>query len=373
MTATEPAGALSILERFPYGSTPTQECGLEEYLERYFSLSAREEATRNNRLYSVEIELTKRCNLECPYCYSKSHRSSPEFLAPEIVKRILSEGYEYGLRSVSWFGGEPLMYPNLLEVLQYARDIGYRESILYTNGCLIKPIIARELRGVIDTISIHLDSIDCDVFARLHYNKSPKITERMHSDILRSFGSLLEEGFSGSDIRLCLTLSRPVFQGIDSLFSWAFNKLKLQTSIFIPVAPFGCGTEIPKSWFLSPDEMRLAYKKRARYEGRSYLLNLGFSEYCKQYQITMCYITASGDVLPYAGSGIICDNIFSQSFDKIICQHYETISFTVPNRTHETHWALNGCKSCDNNRFCFGTPVLGNQIAACSFFKHKMK
>jgi len=332
----------------------TPETGLREYLERFFALSAREEAIRQHRLYSIEIELTKRCNLECPYCYSNSCLSSTVELDSEVVKRILADGYAYGLRSVSWFGGEPLMYPKLMDVLRYAKKIGYHESILYTNASLITPGIARQLRAVVDTVAVHVDTIDRNVFAQVHYDKEPERAHELQRFILRGVKALLDAGFSGKDIRLTLTLCRPVLSGLESLFNWAFNGMELQTSIFIPIAPFGRGAVAPDCWFPSSDEIRRAYETRARCERRPYLLELGFAEYCRQYQMTMCYVTADGSVTPYAGSCRSCGNISHSALSFVLAQHYRLLSYRD---TTADRGLGSGCSNCSGAVYCFGNPV----------------
>ena len=48
-------------------------------------------------------------------------------------------------------------------------------------------------------------------------------------------------------------------------------------------------------------ELYEAFRMRARIEGRAELMLLGTSEFCKAYQMTTAYVTANGDIVPYAG------------------------------------------------------------------------
>jgi len=349
-------------QRQPVRPVSPPESGLREYLDRFFSLSAREEAIRAGRLYSMEVELTRRCNLECPYCYSDSHACSTVDLPRDVVRRLLKDGFAYGLRSVSWFGGEPLMYPALFDVLESAKEMGYSESAVYTNASLVTTEAARRLRGLVDTVAVHLDAIDPRVFESVHVNKEAERARQCHRAALQGVQNLMDAGFAGQDIRLTLTLCRPVLAGLRDLFDWAFCQHGLQTSIFIPLAPFGRGMKIPASWIPSDSEIQYAYEMRARYEQRPYLLQLGVAEYCKQYQMTACYVEATGLVSPYAGSEHTCGNIHEASLTHIAVREHRALAYIgMP--------SIPVCRACRNNAFCFGNPVLGERqlgLAWCS-------
>lgn len=335
----------------------SQEKDLREYLEKYFSLSAREEAIRQHRLYSMEVEITRACNLECPYCYSESCASSKESLPLDVVRRILREAYEYGIRSVSWFGGEPLLYPQLFDILKYAKDLGYLESIIYTNGISLTPEVARRLRNLVDCVAVHMDTLSPNTFHLIHNRRSSELAARLQNNIAQSFEHLLSADFSPEQIRLTLTLCKPGFNGLEELFNWAFNKIGLQTSIFIPMAPVGRGRQLSKDWYMNQDEIRTAYELRAKYEHRPYLLELGISEYCKQYQMTMCYIQTDGSIIPYAGSQMICGSIFQSSIEKMITKNYDELAFLKYSGEHKNLALAGVCFDCQNQQYCFGNPV----------------
>lgn len=335
----------------------TKEQNLREYLEKYFALSARESAIRQERLYSIEIELTNKCNLECPYCYSDSTCQQNKSLDASVVRQVLKDGREHGLRSVSWFGGEPLLYPDLFDVLQYAKELDYVESIVYTNGTLLNIESAKRLRGLVSGVAVHLDTLSTQAFQTVHFQKSPERAARLHGNILRSFDNLFSAGFSPEEIRLTLTLCRPVFYTLEELFDWAFNQMRLQTSIFIPIAPLGRGRQLSKDWCPKEDEIAAAYKLRAKYENRPYLLELGVSEYCKQYQMTMCYIMANGSVTPYAGSSMVCGNICDLPIVRIIVDNYNQLAFRRFSDGRHNYINTGLCSQCKNHRFCFGNPV----------------
>jgi MoaA/NifB/PqqE/SkfB family radical SAM enzyme len=49
-------------------------------------------------------------------------------------KRLLADSYEAGCRNVQFIGGEPTVYPHLIELIQYSRTLGYELVEVFTNG-----------------------------------------------------------------------------------------------------------------------------------------------------------------------------------------------------------------------------------------------
>jgi len=85
------------------------------------------------------IEITERCNLECPICYADSaptrgeHRSlgQIEFMLDELVK---NEGQP---DVVQISGGEPTIHPQFFEILDLAKTKPIRHLMVNTNGVRI--------------------------------------------------------------------------------------------------------------------------------------------------------------------------------------------------------------------------------------------
>src|SRR5512138_2973806 len=84
--------------------------------------------------------VTMQCNLNCTYCEDfgsrRNHQVTP---APplEDAKRILAV-IRTGMDRLWLTGGEPLMHPQISELLDYARHtLKFREISLITNGTLL--------------------------------------------------------------------------------------------------------------------------------------------------------------------------------------------------------------------------------------------
>jgi MoaA/NifB/PqqE/SkfB family radical SAM enzyme len=94
---------------------------------------------------TLKVFLTQACNLTCPGCFNNSNLrflTKPELpwyqLKPEEVKRVMREAKEtFNTYRAEFSGGEPtLQFDNLLDYLQYGKELGYRTQVT-TNGSII--------------------------------------------------------------------------------------------------------------------------------------------------------------------------------------------------------------------------------------------
>lgn len=119
--------------------------------------------------WCLKISLTDRCNYKCFYCndyqmqMSKQKNSTIE--KSEVID-ILKAGREAGIEKVHWTGGEPSV-AELLFFSDYAKEIGYTEQVITTNGYLmydkIEPMVANGLVG----INISLDSLNREKYKKI--------------------------------------------------------------------------------------------------------------------------------------------------------------------------------------------------------------
>jgi MoaA/NifB/PqqE/SkfB family radical SAM enzyme len=98
-------------------------------------------------LKRVEVHLGTRCNNRCAFCMSADRRDQHEAWSP--VQKVRGEIRRYfarGCRALGFLGGEPTVYPHILDCLRTARDLGYTRIALCTNGTrLSNPDFCREV------------------------------------------------------------------------------------------------------------------------------------------------------------------------------------------------------------------------------------
>ena len=103
---------------------------------------------------------TKTCNLKCRHCYmsSDSQRYSGELTTDE-AKKFIDDLSEFNVPVLLFSGGEPLIRPDVFELLEYARSKNVRPT-LSTNGTLITREIARRIKDLgVGYVGISLDGL----------------------------------------------------------------------------------------------------------------------------------------------------------------------------------------------------------------------
>jgi len=113
------------------------------------------------------LEVTHRCNLACITCYTGAGVEKENALTLEEQKNVVRQAKAMGVRAVSLSGsGEPLMYPHLLELIDFIRELDM-SVIVFTNGTLIDQTVADALisRKVLTFFKLY--SLDPDVFDRM--------------------------------------------------------------------------------------------------------------------------------------------------------------------------------------------------------------
>jgi uncharacterized protein len=112
-------------------------------------------AQYNNNTLSLTIAPTINCNLACPYCFEshikgKMTRSVINGIASFVENQLNMK--MFGVVSVTWYGGEPLLYPDVIDTLSTqliaicdAQKVAYEASII-TNGTRLTTQVAAMLK-----------------------------------------------------------------------------------------------------------------------------------------------------------------------------------------------------------------------------------
>ncbi len=93
----------------------------------------------------VVWNLTRRCNQRCEHCYATaSALRDPRELDTTACLGILDQMAEAGVPVVIFSGGEPMLRPDLLELVQHASNVGVRPQ-LSSNGTLATTALLQQL------------------------------------------------------------------------------------------------------------------------------------------------------------------------------------------------------------------------------------
>jgi radical SAM protein with 4Fe4S-binding SPASM domain len=109
----------------------------------------------------IVFNCTRRCNLRCVHCYSRSSdRMYEGELTTAEAKMFIRDAAGYGAPVILFSGGEPLMRPDIFDLIGLAAGAGLRAAIS-TNGTLITDGVARRLKELgLSYAGISLDGLD---------------------------------------------------------------------------------------------------------------------------------------------------------------------------------------------------------------------
>jgi radical SAM protein with 4Fe4S-binding SPASM domain len=110
--------------------------------------------------YRMDLALTYRCQNDCPHCYVERPKDFPE-MSTEKWKRVIDRCWEQGIPHLTFTGGEATLRPDLVELIQYAEDLGIITG-LQTNGRKLRDraYLDQLLLAGLDHIQITLESHD---------------------------------------------------------------------------------------------------------------------------------------------------------------------------------------------------------------------
>lgn len=101
--------------------------------ESYISNIKEIDSVNNARVF---MEVTDKCNLNCKHCYGGFAIENKNFVKIDKVFRIIDQAEKLGVYEFDLTGGEPLMYPQLEQLLEKLYNAGMLVSI-FTNLVLL--------------------------------------------------------------------------------------------------------------------------------------------------------------------------------------------------------------------------------------------
>jgi radical SAM protein with 4Fe4S-binding SPASM domain len=113
-------------------------------------------------LRNVFLHVTQACNLRCSYCYFSASKPLPNEMTTEEFTHLWPEVVALRPKKVIFTGGEPLLRPDILNLLHGLRDADPEHHVLRclnTNGYQVTPELARELVGLADEVRVSLDAM----------------------------------------------------------------------------------------------------------------------------------------------------------------------------------------------------------------------
>ena len=180
----------------------------------------------------LRISVTKRCNFGCVYCHdeglgpvARPRAPHGEEMTPLEIERLIGVAREFGIRSVKFTGGEPLVRLDLEEILD--RTVRQLPDVsLTTNGSMLEGR-AEALRDAgLKRVNVSVDSVDPEQFR--------SIRKGSLAPVLRGIREALRVGLK--PVKLNMVVFRPTLSNIPRMIEYvgSTDGLKLQLIQFMP-------------------------------------------------------------------------------------------------------------------------------------------
>jgi len=311
--------------------------------ESGFSLEEIKKAAAAGRLLTMEVEFSQLCNFRCPYCYLDA-RPNEELTSDEIRDLIL-QGHDLGVRKVIILGGEPMIYPRILEKIHFIRSHGMEVEI-FTNGSNITVENAAELALLDVKVVLKMNTQNAEIQNRLCG------LEEADRIIRDAFRHLKEAGYGSGDKPMAVSsvISSENIAELPDMWRWLRDQQI--DPYFEMITPQGSAVE--NDW-LAVDSGgvkrlfdQLAEIDRAEY-GREWIPQPPLvGDICLRHQFS-CYVNAFGNVMPCVGVTLPVGNIRENRLADILRD-----SEVVQDLKNYTETIKGPCAACEKSEVCYG-------------------
>ncbi len=128
---------------------------------------------------SVILELVNRCNLECVMCYQGFRNDSEKStLDDEILDKIFLDFKENNLNSLMLSTSEPLLFKNINQVLNRAKEANIMDIFLFTNGVLLNEKNTEMiLNSAVSRLFVSIDGLSEETYNKVRVPVSKRLRE----------------------------------------------------------------------------------------------------------------------------------------------------------------------------------------------------
>jgi MoaA/NifB/PqqE/SkfB family radical SAM enzyme len=271
--------------------------------------------------FSVVFAVTYDCQCKCVHCSVGDCATGNKEMTTLEIKSLIDDIDVWGPIKITFFGGEPMMRPDLVELVSYAASKGIRCAV-DTNGIAVTESKIKELKSAgIGNINVSIDSAD------------PAIHDK-----LRKYNGCFDAALKA--VRLCVNNDVPCL-----VSTYASNRSVRDGDLEAIIALAKKeGVEGVKILFpILSGRWRKQEQEALSKEGRAYLKSLLDPSYvyiedalemvkregkgCSAIEKNLIYISPYGDVQPCPAIPVTFGNVRSERFTVIVKRMMEHVFY----------------------------------------------
>ena len=161
---------------------------------------------------SIQLLITNRCSTRCLMCNHYDLYIEAEELQKQEIMNCIDMIDDLGTKNIIISGGEPLMNPNLFEILKYIKSKGIKTGLL-TNGLKKdgEPLTEKEANDIknnCEWVQLSIDSFNKEIYEKIRRGGK-------FENVLKSFNNLYNTGFKNFEI--CYTIQQENIEEVNEL------------------------------------------------------------------------------------------------------------------------------------------------------------
>ena len=197
----------------------------------------------------LRVSLTDRCSLRCTYCMPFNFDKwlpSNELLTVDELIAIVEIAVSMGINEIRLTGGEPLLRPDLVEIVERISSLKNAPDLSMTTNGVALAKVAKELASAgLKRVNISLDTLDWERFKRLTFRDR-------YDDVIEGISAAKKAGLQPIKINSVLIREINGDEAIQ-LLQWAIKEeLNLR---FIEQMPLDAGDIWTRASLITADEI----------------------------------------------------------------------------------------------------------------------
>lgn len=319
---------------------------LGDQLGMEFSAEEIASAKKNNGLLSLELELSRLCNLRCIYCYAASGTALKDELSLAEILDVIDQAVKLGTKKIIVLGGgEPLIYPDLFTVIEYIRGKNLLVD-LFTNGLTLSEDVAAELFRLEIGVVLKMNSRNAEVQDYLAGKKGTFVAIEKALKALEKAGYPDENHSLGIETIIC----RQNYEELPELWRWARGEGIVP---YVEAMTMQGRALEHRDLEVSPAEVKAMFEQLSVIDRDEFLCNWRphpplVASQCARHEYS-CTVTANGEVHPCPGVSVSVGNIRQNSLSEILS------GSPVIHDLRNIRTMIKGeCRQCENLDHCYG-------------------
>lgn len=197
-------------------------------------------------IHKLRVSLLDACNMRCLYCMPEDavFNSKNNWPKKNEIVDICSNLVSLGMDEIRLTGGEPLLRPDVMEIINELSKLPLNKLAMTTNAILLKKYLPQLKKTKCKSLNISLDSLD-----RINFHKITK------ADKLES---ILESIFMAQEFGFHVKINMVLLRGLNDHEVEDFIEFSAKNNIevrFLELIKIGVAVDYFSQYFIPADEV----------------------------------------------------------------------------------------------------------------------